>query len=210
MIIKDIFQSHGFNNITAFSGSDISDDLIKRCLNLDKVFYEDEFLFGSFDITQTIKQNSQMCFILLDDEKQTIVGYTYWLPVKDNILTQYMDNKKILLEVLPEYCTGFKTSPINLFNIGEAFVPGYDLLTLHKALEDLFQYHILCLAQMNIKISTICFDAVNKYDEKYLVARTGLRYYEQKENCKFYFDSYDPRRVFKESPYSQELMNYYN
>ena len=209
MIIKDLFQNNGFNNITAYSGKDIDDELINRCLKLDGVFYDDQFLWKDFNIADTIKQYSQMCFILVNDEKNTIVGYSYWFPIKSEILNQYIKEKKILLNIEPQFCTGYNVPNINLHCAGEAFVPGYDLLNLHKVLEDLFQYHILCLAQKGTKVSTLSVDSVCAYDEQYLVKRSGLKYCEEKNDCKFFYDKYDPRLIFSESIYCQELLKYY-
>ncbi len=209
MIIKDLLSNRGFGNITAYSGKDIDDSLIERCLKLDNVFYKDEFLWTEFNIADTIKQFSQMCFILVNDDKNTIVGYSYWLPVKSEKLDEFIKKKKIMLNIEPGFCTGFNVPEINLYSAGEAFVPGYDLLNLHKAIEDIFQYHVLCLAEKGVKIATLSIDSVCEYDEQYLVKRLGLRQSIEKDDSKFCYDSYDPRLHYNESVYCQELLKYY-
>ena len=209
MIIKNIFEEHGFDNVVSYSGKDLSLDLIKRCLNLDKVFYKKDFYWDTFNIEKVLLQRNELCFVFIDSISQNIVGYSYWLPIKTEILEEFKQNKKALLEIKPEYCTDFKQPKVNLFLGGEAFVPGYDLLNLHKAIEDIFQIHILHLAENNVLIDTICFDAVCAYDKDYLVPLTGLRNKSEKENCDFYYDTYSPNRVYKESIYAKELKKYY-
>ncbi|MBE5736271.1 MAG: hypothetical protein E7356_02800 [Clostridiales bacterium] len=209
MIIDVDFQEAGINNVVAYSGKDITDDLIYRCFKLDNVFYKQDFQWNTFGIENIIKKYPQMCFIFIDKDKKNIVGYSYWLPIKTEVFQQFIDNKTALLDIKEEYCTGYNSSNINLFLGGEAFVPGYDLNNLHLAIENIFQYHILCLAQKNIKINLVAFDSVCQYDEEFLVKRTNVKNCIDKSNCKFYYDKYDPRTFYNQSKYCNELIKYY-
>lgn len=209
MIIEKKFIECGFENIVSISGKDITEDLIKRCFNLDKAFYGKEFLWDDTDILNVIMKYNQMCFIFMDTDKQNIVGYSYWFPIKTEILDKFVKEKKALLDIKPEYCTGYQTTPINLFLGGEAFVPGYDLLNMHQVIEDIFQYHILHLASKGIKVDKICLDAVCKFDEEYLVPQLGLKTKYQKDNCVYYCDKYSPLTTYKNSQYCEKLKQYY-
>jgi len=210
MIIEKEFVEQGIQNVVSYSGKDITPELIERCFKLDRVFYQQQFLWENTDIKNTILNNSQMCFIFVDRDQGNIVGYSYWFPIKEEIAQRFKEEKTILLDIKNEYCSGYKTSPIHLFLGGEAFVPGYDILNLHKAIEDIFQYHVLYLAKKGIKVETLSFDSVCQYDEQYLVSRTGLKNCVAKNNCSYYYDKYDPRVVYKDSKYCEELKIYYN
>lgn len=209
MIIENEFRENGLDNIICYSGKDITDDFIKRCFNLDKAFYGKQFQWDTLGIENTIKKYNQMCFVFVDKERGNIVGYSYWFPLKLDVLNNYIKNKETLLGISEEDCSPFSVSPVHLFLGGEAFVPGYDLLTLHRVIEDIFQYHILCLAEKGIKVGTISFDAVCKYDEDYLVKRTNLKNCVQKNDCNFYYDKYYPDTVYNQSKYCNELKKFY-
>ena len=94
MIIEKKFVESGFENVVSISGKDITEDLIKRCFNLDKVFYGKEFLWDNTDILDVIMKYNQMCFIFMDTENQNIVGYSYWFPIKSEILDRFVKDKK--------------------------------------------------------------------------------------------------------------------
>lgn len=210
MIIENEFRERGFDNIICYSGKDITDSLIARCFKLDKAFYGKQFQWDNLGIETTIKKYNQMCFVFVDKTKGNIVGYSYWFPMKLEIINRYIKDKEVILGIKEEDCSPFNISPVHLFLGGEAFVPGYDLLNLHKVIEDIFQYHVLCLAEKGIKVETICFDAVCKYDEEYLVSRTNLSYKIIKNNCTFYYDKYSPNKMYYESKYCNDLKKYYN
>jgi len=209
MIIEKKFIESGFENIISISGKDITADLIKRCFNLDRVFYGKEFLWENTDILNVILKYNQMCFIFMDTSNENIVGYSYWFPIKTEILDKFVEDKKALLDIKQEYCSGYQTSPINLFLGGEAFVPGYDLLNMHKVVEDIFQHHILHLAENGIKIDNICLDAVCKFDEEYLVPKLGVGNKFEKSNCIYYCGEYHPNTTYKDSQYCEKLKKYY-
>ena len=210
MINENEFIELGFKNIVSYSGKDITPELIDRCFKLDRAFYQQEFLWEHTDIKNTILNHSQMCFIFMDKSRESIIGYSYWFPVKKEILQKFKDEKTVLLDIKNEYVSGYTTSPVHLFLGGEAFVPGYDLLNLHQAVENIFQYHILYLAlKKYIKVDIISFDSVCQYDQEYLVPRTGLKSSSQKKDCIFYYGRYNPRTFYKESKYCDELKKYY-
>ena len=210
MINEKEFIELGFDNIVSYSGKDITPELVDRCFKLDKAFYKEDFLWENTDIKNTILKYNQMCFVFIDKTRGNIIGYSYWFPIKAEILEKFKNERTALLDIKVEYISGFTTPPVHLFLGGEAFVPGYDLMNLHKAVENIFQYHILYLAQKkNIKIETINFDAVCQYDKEFLVPRTGLKNYSEKSNCLFYYGKYDPKTVYNESKYCEELKKDY-
>lgn len=210
MIIVDELKNRGIENVVCYSGKDITTDLIERCFKLDAVFYKSQFQWNMYGIEEIILKYNEMCFIFVDKIKNNIVGYSYWFPLKLTIINEHIKIKEPLLNIKDEYCSPFNISPVNLFLGGEAFVPGYDLMTLHKAVEDIFQYHVLCLAQKGIKIGLVCFDAVCRYDNEFLVNRTNLKNKTSKKNCDFYYDMYSPETIYNESIYTSELKKYYN
>lgn len=209
MIIENEFVDVGIDNVVSYSGKDITPELIERCFKLDGAFYKKEFLWENTDIKNTILNNNQMCFIFIDKNRGNIVGYSYWFPIKKEILQKFKEEKTILLDIKNEYCSGFNNSPLDLFLGGEAFVPGYDLFNLHKAVENIFQYHILHLAKKGVKVRTLSFDSVCQYDEEFLVSRMHLKNCVPKKDCSFCYGKYDPKIVYNESKYCVDLMKYY-
>jgi len=209
MIIEQDFKNYGIQNVVAYSGKDINENLIDRCFKLDEVFYREQFKWDDTSIKETILANPEMCFVFIDKVKGSVVGYSYWFPIKTEVLDKFVREENPLLDIKKEYCTGYKSSPINLFLGGQAFVPGYDMAELHKAIEDIFQKHILFLAQNGIMVDTVSFDSVCSYDELYLVPRCGLTNRVEKKDCYYYFGKYNPKEFYRNSKYAQKLKEFY-
>jgi hypothetical protein len=71
MILKDDFCELGIENVCAYSGKDLSDDLIQRCFNLDNVFYKQEFQWNMYGIDKII--NTLKCVSCLLIKKKEIL-----------------------------------------------------------------------------------------------------------------------------------------
>ena len=115
----------------------------------------------------------------------------------------------MLLNLEISQCSSFKENVVNLFSAGEAFLRGYDLKNLHKAVEDLFLGKILTLAQMGVKIKYIALEAVCAYDKDFLAPKLGLKKFNKKGDSIFYCDDYSPETVYPDSPISKQIAEYY-
>lgn len=115
----------------------------------------------------------------------------------------------MLLFIEEEYCSGFNEPVISLFQAGEAFVAGYDIDDLHKALEDIVLHKILVLAKRGTKIGYVAIEAVCKYDRDYLVPLLGLERKIVKGNSVFYCDNYKPDKMFARSKIAKEIQYCY-
>ena len=209
MISDKEFCEIGVDTVVAYSGKDLTDDLIKRCFKLDNAFYRQEFQWDKFEIDKIIKKYPQFCFIFVDKNRGNIVGYSYWFPIKTAILQEFINNKTALLNIKEEYCMDYQKPHVNLFLGGEAFTSGYDLNNLHIAVENLFQHRALMLAKKGIKIALVAFDSVCAYDEQFLVPKTNMKNCIKKSNCNFYHDKYDPNKFYKDSKYCNDLKAFY-
>ena len=209
MIFEKEFIHYGFDDIVAYSGNDITEEMIDESFKVSQDFFEDEFQINESKIKDIIKKVGQICFIIKDKSKNKVIGYSFWVPIKVQVFTEFIKNKKMLMFIEEEHLSKFNEPVVNLFQAGEAFVAGYDLDTLHKALEDIFQSKILVLAQNGVKIGYIAIEAVCKYDEDYLVKQLGLKRKVDKDNSKFYCDKYSPKTTFARSRYAGQLIEYY-
>lgn len=210
MIFEGAFTSHGFESIVAYSGKDITDEMIDECLKIDELFYDEKYYLNNAELKETVKNFGQMCFVFYDTEVGKVIGYSFWLTVKTKVINSFVKEKRMLLDIKPLYCTKVKEGEtVNLFSAGEAFVSGYDLGEMHKSIEDIFQKRILDLAYKNIKVKYIAIEAVCKYDEEYLVKLLGLTNSIKKDKSTFYYGEYSPKTVYSRSKYATELLRYY-
>ena len=210
MIIENIFEKHGFGDIVAYIGKDISDSMIDECFEIDRNFYDDEYSWETSEIRQIVKKLGHLCFVFYDKADKKVMGYSFWLPVKTKVFNAFIKEKVMLLNIKENYCSDYNESEhVNLFLGGEAFVKGYDLKSFHKAVEDAFQLRILDMANAGIKVKFIAAEVCCDYDEKYLMPKLGLSNKVLKDKSIFYYDEYSPKKVYKDSAYAKKLYEYY-
>ena len=209
MVFEKEFNKHGFENIVAYSGSDITDEMMEQSFNVSEDFFHEEYQINNSKIKDIVKNFGQICFVIVDNSAKKVIGYSFWVPIKAQVFTEFIKSKKMLMFIEEEHCSKFNEPIVNLFQAGEAFVGGYDIDLLHRALEDIIQSKILVLAQKGVKIGYIAIEAVCEYDEKYLVELLGLKRKIQKDNSKLYCDKYSTKTTFARSEISKYLEEFY-
>ena len=155
MVFEKEFADYGYTDLVAYSGKDITEDMISACLFIEKKFYGEDKCLDAENVKEIILKTNQMCFVIVDKIKNAIVGYSFWLPLKTSVLNDFIKNKTTLLQFDEDYFTGFKEQNINLFLASEAFVLGYDIKKLHEPLENIFSKRVLDLAFIGTKIKYI-------------------------------------------------------
>ena len=209
MVFEKEFKRYGFHDIVAYSATDITDDMINQGFEISREFFQDEFQIDNSKIKDLIKTMGQICFVVYDKSQKKVIGYSYWLPIKTTIFAQFIKSNEMLMMIEPEHCSKFDEPTVNLFQVGEAFVSGYDLDNLHRGLEDIIQSKILVLARKGVKIEYVAIEAVCKYDEDYLAKLLGLTSKVKKDKSIFYCGKYSPTTMFARSKYVDELKEYY-
>ena len=208
MVIENIFQNYGYNTIIGYSGKDITDDMIEACMAIDKKFYGGEYTWAN-SMKNIVQKFNQMCFVFIDTAENAIVGYSFWVPIKTQVFNDFIKNKKMLLDFEDSYFSDYKQSSVNLFLAGEAYVLGYDIKNLHKAVEDIIQKRILDLAYMGVKVKYVAIESCCKFEEEFLVPLLGLTKKVKKDKSTFYYDEYSPNKVYKRSKYSEGIRQFY-
>lgn len=209
MIFKDIFVENGFPSLIAYSGADLKDSLIRRTFNLDEVFFNDEYLWTYSDMGEIIENNKEMCFVVVNEDAGNIVGYSYWLPLKTQVIENAIKKNFNLIFLDQDCLQSFSNPEVNLNLASEAFIPGWDLKRLHKIIEDIIQYSILQLAKKGTKVNFVVMDNVCQYDE-FLCDKLGLdNRYETDHNSKICYTTYSPTKCYSSSKYVEELKKYY-
>lgn len=209
MIFEKEFNNYGFENIVAYSGEDISPKILEESFAVSDNFFAAEYQINKSKIREVIAKYGQMCFIIVDKNEKKVIGYSFWLPIKNSVFVDFMKKEEMLLFIEEDYCSGFNEPVVSLFQTGEAFVLGYDLNDLHKALEDIILHKILVLAKRGTKIGYVAIEAVCKYDKNYLVPLMGIERMFKKGNSTFYCDNYRPEKMFARSKISNEISKYY-
>ena len=138
MIFDKEFTEYGYTDIVAYSGKDISDDMLNACKIIEKKFFEAEYTESTDNLIECVKKYNQMCFVFVDKVKNAVVGYSFWFPIKTKVFNVYIENNFTLLELRDNFFSNYKESTINLFLASEAYVLGYDIKRLHEAVEDVF------------------------------------------------------------------------
>ena len=209
MVFEKEFTRYGFDDIVAYSGTDITDAMMEESFSVSGKFFAAQYQINESKIRDIVKKYGQMCFIIFDKTDKKVIGYSFWVPIKTSVFVEFIKNQEMLMFIEEEHCSGFGEPVVNLFQAGEAFLPGYDLDNLHKALEDIFQSKVLVLAKRGTKIGYVAIEAVCKYDEDYLVANLGIKRKIKKGNSVFYCDYYAPDVVYARSRVVPELLEYY-
>lgn len=209
MIFDREFKEYGYTDLIAFSGKDISEEMLLDCKKIYQNFYSAEFANNFDALKAVILKHSQMCFVVKDTVKNVVVGFSFWFPIKTKIFNQFIATKKPLLNFEENYFSSFNDKTVNLFLASEAYILGYDIKTLHNSIEDIFSRRVLDLAYKNTKIKYIAIESKCSFDEKILVKLLSLKQFVKKQNTTFYFDEYKPEKVYKGSKYAQGIKQYY-
>ena len=210
MIFEKEFELHDFDSIVALTDTDITEEILDRCFEIDREFYEDSYYWNISELRKAIKEFGQFCFVYIDKEERTLIGYSFWFPIKTDVFNEFIKKKEMLLDIKPEYCLKFRDSKeVNLFLGGEAFMSGYNIREMHLAIEDLLQRRILELMLSGIKVKYIAMESCCKYDEEFLLPKLRLSKSVKKDKSTFYYDEYSPDRSYTDSKYVTELKKYY-
>lgn len=208
MIFEKEFKNIGYNEVIGYSGKDITDKMLDECLKLNSTFYKPEFAWKP-EIKEFISQYSQMCFVFCDTSDNSVMGYSFWLPIKTKVFNEFIRDKKTLFEFKEEYFMSYKDKLVNLFLASEAFKTGYDIKNLHKAVEDIFQKRILDMAYNQIFVKYVAIDAKCEFDKKLIAKKLGLSKAFQKGKSTFFFDEYSPNKTYSDSKYAENLKSFY-
>lgn len=209
MIFERELVRYGFSDLCIYTAADITDAMIEDGFKISDSFFGTDYSIRNSPIKDVIKSHGKFCFIVYNKAEKKVIGYSYYIPIKISVFKEFKEKEEMLLSLKDEYCADFSEPKINLFCAGEAFVTGYDLDKIHRALEDIFQWKVLSLAKKGTKIATVSIEAVCKYDEEYLVKLLGLNRSVKKHNSTFYCDQYLPEKVFSRSIYVKDLIEYY-
>lgn len=209
MVYEKEFRRYNFDSIVAYSGKDITEKMMDESFGVSDNFFEQRYSIKQSHIKDVVRNFGWMCLIIKDREENRIIGYSFWLPIKKEVFVEFLKEQSMLLNIEEDYCTSFNEKSLDLFQAGEAFVAGYDLDLLHRAIEDIFQEKILKLAQNGTYINSLAIEAVCDYDEKYLVSMLGLKKSVKKDKSIFYVDRYSPKTAYSRSPVAKLLQEYY-
>lgn len=209
MVFEKEFKHYGFESVVAYSGTDITEEMMNESFKVSDDFFHEEYQINESKIKDIVKNVGQICFIIKDESVNKVIGYSFWVPIKEQVFVNFIKANEMLMFIEEEHCSKFNEPVVNLFQAGEAFVGGYDIDLLHKALEDIIQQKILVLAKKGVKIGYVAIEAVCEYDEKYLAKLLGLSKGVKKEKSIFYCDKYSPSKTFARSMYAEYLKEYY-
>ena len=209
MIFSKEFTEYGYTDLVAYSGKDITDDMLAACSIIQKKFFDAEYTVYTDNLLECVKKYNQMCFVFVDKVKNAVVGYSFWFPIKTPVFNAFIKNNFTLLELRSNFFSNYKDPTINLFLASEAYVLGYDIKRLHEAVEDIFSRRILDLAYNGTKVKYIAMEAVCDYDEKFLAKLLGLTNKIKKDKSTFYYGEYSPENVYKSSKYASGIKQYY-
>lgn len=209
MIFEKEFADYGYTDLIAYSGKDITEDMISACLFIEKKFYGEDKCLDSENVKEIILKTNQMCFVIVDKIKNAIVGYTFWFPIKTSVLNDSIKNKTTLLSFKEDDFSGFKEPTINLFLASEAFVLGYDIKKLHEPIEDIISKRILDLAFIGTKIKYVAIESRVDFNSSYLIKKLGLIKNIKKDKSTLYFGEYNPKLTYKSDKYFDDIRQYY-
>ncbi len=210
MIFDKEFKEYGYTDLIAYSGKDITEEMLDDCMKLEKDFYAEEYTQDSENLKTCVLNHNQMCFIFKDIVKNVIVGYSFWFPIKTKVFNAFIKSKYSLLKFEENYFSNYKDKVINLFLASEAYITGYDIKRLHEAVEDIFSRRVLDLAYKGTKIKYIALESCCRFEEEYIVKLLGLTQKVQKERTVFFFDEYSPEKVYLSSKYASGIKQYYS
>ena len=210
MIYDKEFKEYGYTDVVAYSGKNITEEMLDECMILEKNFYPEGFSQDPKNLKNCVMKYGQMCFVFKDIVKNVIVGYSFWFPTKTKVFNAFIKSNKTLIEFEESFFSSYSDKVINLFLGSEAYITGYDIKKLHEAVEDIFSRRILDLAYKGTKVKYIAIESCCKFEEQYIVKLLGLTQKVKKERTTFYFDEYSPEKVYNSSKYASGIKQYYS
>ncbi len=209
MIFDNEFEDYGYTDIVAYSGKDITEEMVDDCMKICNEFYSKEFA-RTENLKTMVLSNLQMCFVFFDKVKDVVIGYSFWLPIKTKVFNTYIKSGKPLLEFDDGFMFNYKQDKlINLFLASEAYILGYDIKILHEAISDVITKRILDLAYHGIKVKYIAMEACSKFDLQFLANQIGFTSSFKKPTTTFFFNEFSPETIYKNSKFSDELIPFY-
>lgn len=209
MIFDKEFKEYGYTDVMAYNGKDITEEIFDQAMTVETGFYPKGYSRNRENLKKYVLLHSQMCFIFKDTVKNVFVGYAFWLPIKTRIFNTFIQSNKSLTEFEDDYFLSYNSKSVNLFLASEAYITGYDIKHLHKAIEDMFSRRVLDLAYKGTKINYVAIESCCKFEEEYLVKLLGLSQSVKKEKTTFYFDKYSPEKTYSSSKYASGIKQYY-
>ena len=209
MVFEKEFQDYGYTDIIGYSGKNITEKMIAECVEIDNQFFEPEFIWDADNMKEIVLKFNQMCFVFVDKTINKVIGFSFWLPIKTKVFNAFIQNNVPLLEFRENFFSSYKEEYINLFLSSEAYVLGYDVKKLHKAVEDIFCKRLIDLAYIGTKVKYVAFEATCKFDEQYLAKTIGFTQKIKRKTTTFFYDEYSPEKIFKESKYISGLKQLY-
>lgn len=209
MIFEKEFQDYGYTDIVGYSGKHITDDMLAQCVEIDNNFFEPEFIWNADNMKEMVSKFNQMCFVFVDKTINKVIGFSFWLPIKTKVFNAFIQNNIPLLEFRENFFSTYKEESVNLFLSSEAYVLGYDIKKLHKAVEDIFCKRLIDLAYLGTKVKYIAFESTCKFDEQFLAKKIGFTQSVKRKKTTFFYDEYSPDIIYSDSKYASGLKQLY-
>ena len=212
MIIGNIHFEDCPPNVICFQGKDISENLIQQCFDLDKNFFEYNYLYESSKMKSLILAHNELCFVFFDIETNKVIGYNFLLLLKKDAFDLYKDSKI-------SYFTFGERDVVNLekdkeavlFYLSTAFYINenvYDLLSLSQ--NCLYYFLTILFQKYKLKVTDVLFDAVNELDLKYINVLKMNYYKKTPYNSKIYIKEFFPKKFYPYAIFSDRLEQMYN
>lgn len=211
MIINKLVEDRGYQGYLCYTGNDITENMIDKCFDIDRMFFQEEYLYSKEKVKEWIKEYNDMCAVLYNPVEDKVIAYCFYLLISDEALELYKSNRISFftlgrsLFVKPEIGTKG-----NLFCLSDACLPGWDFVNMHRLMNEYNVYMLCELSKNKFKINNVCIDVVCDYD-KTLVNQFHIEnYIKTNHNSYFYWGKFDPSKVWTYCRYSNELIGQYN
>ena len=212
MIIGNVHFEDCPPNVICFQGKDISEKLIQQCFNLDKEFFEYNYLYESSKMKSLILAHSELCFIFFDIETNKVIGYNFLLLIKKNSFELYKNGEI-------SYFTFGERDIVNLekdkeavlFYLSTAFYINenvYDLLSLSQ--NCLYYFLTILFQKYKLKVKDVLFDVVNELDLKYVNVLKMKHLKKTPYNSNIYIKEFYPKKFYPYAVFSDSLEALYN
>lgn len=211
MIVGNVHFEECPPNIICFQGQDISEKLINQCFDLDKKFFEYNYLYESSKMKSLILAHNELCFIFYDIETNKVIGYNFFFLLKKESFELYKRGDISYFTLGERDIANLeKDKEAILFFLSTAYLANknvYDLLSLSQ--NCLYYFLTILYQRYQLKVISTLFDVVNELDLKYVNVLKMNFYKKTPYNSKIYLKEFSPKKFYPYALFADRLEEMY-
>ena len=149
------------NEFRILRGSDVTSQMIKDMIEIDKLVYEPEMQGSEEASLSWIEKNPDIYTYMIDDKTGKVVGYINAMPVSDDLCAKIVNGESLDIEISADDILTFEdNNNYTLYFCSIAVHPDYRGTVAFTCLYNAFIKHLIHLTERGIFITKLLADGV--------------------------------------------------